>query len=104
MTEVDVHVEAIESQSWYPASRPDGSPWREDPFNVRVVAFWGPASSALMASHTTYRRRRQRQVSAARPSDPGHLDGPQPVEFECDTAAGLHGHRSGRSSGEHELP
>jgi hypothetical protein len=53
MTEVDVHAEAIESQSCYPASRSDGRRWRDETFNVRAMAFWGTATSALNASQAT---------------------------------------------------
>ena len=58
MTEVDVHAEAIESQSCYPASRSDGRPWRDEPVNVREVAIWGTATSALSASQATETCRR----------------------------------------------
>ena len=58
MTEVDVHAEAIESQSCYPASRSDGRRWRDEPVNVGAVAFWGTATSALCASQATETCRR----------------------------------------------
>src|SRR6476660_5117702 len=52
MTEVDVHAQAIECQSCYPASRSDGRPMRGEP-SMFAVAFWGTATSALNAAQAT---------------------------------------------------
>ena len=66
MTEVDVHAEAIESQSCYPASRSGGRPWRDEPVNVRAVAICGTATSASSASQATCRRPAAAEIGLGR--------------------------------------